>query len=160
MALLGVAPVLAASPLTGKVIVVDAGHGGRDPGAIANGVWEKNVTLAIAQDLRAVLATQGARVVMTRTTDVALGPTTDADLQARVEAAQQAHANAFISIHANDTADPSVSGFTSFYGPQCGFYSGVTISPTDVGRAYAMGNNVEESVVARTGAINKGNHNM
>src|SRR5581483_12114454 len=122
------AAALRAPPLAGKVIVVDPGHGGRDPGAIANGVNEKDVNLAMGMDLKAVLESRGARVVMTRTSDVALGPNTDADLQARVNAAQSAHANAFVSIHANSTPNHDYTGATTYYGPSCGFRSGASQS--------------------------------
>ena len=151
-----VPPAAAASSLAGKVIVVDPGHGGRDPGAIANGLREKDVTLAIGTDLANDLRAQGAQVVMTRSTDVALGATTDEDLQARVNIARNAHANAFISVHANFTADPGYSGATTYYGPQCGYYSNASLSPTDVGRGYSLAQRVQSAVVARTGEVNRG----
>ena len=106
-------PAIAGSALSGKAIVVDPGHGGRDPGAIANGIHEEDVTLAIGLQLKPLLEAQGAKVVITRSSDAALGPTTDADLQARVDIAQQAHANAFVSIHGNETADPHYTGATT-----------------------------------------------
>src|SRR5437773_2465036 len=71
--------------VAGKIIVVDPGHGGRDSGAIANGVTEKDVNLAMGMALKPILESRGARVVMTRTTDVRLGPDEDSDLQARVQ---------------------------------------------------------------------------
>ena len=56
--------------LAGKVIAVDAGHGGSDVGAIGpTGVTEKNITLRIAQELQKQLQQAGAKVLMTRTTD-------------------------------------------------------------------------------------------
>ncbi len=152
---LSATPAFAGS-LSGKVIVVDPGHGGRDPGATANGLREKDITLAIALDLRQVLQAQGAQVVMTRTTDTDLGSTTDADLQARVMTAQNAHANAFISVHANFTADPGFSGATTFYGPASGYCNGSTQSTTDVGRAYSLAKRVQSSVVGRTSEVDRG----
>lgn len=142
----------AAASVSGKIIVIDPGHGGRDPGAIANGVEEKTITLPIGLQLSSILQAEGAQVVMTRNSDVspAGNGKVDQDLQARVNDAQQAHADAFVSIHANYAADPSVSVLTTFYGPACGFYSGVTLSSTDVGRSYSLGSKVDAAVVART----------
>ncbi|MBV8085564.1 MAG: N-acetylmuramoyl-L-alanine amidase, partial [Chloroflexi bacterium] len=154
--LLAATPAFAASSIAGKTIVIDPGHGGRDPGGVANGFREKDITLAIGMDLNPMLAAQGAKVVMTRTTDAALGATTDDDLQARVATAQSAHANAFVSIHANIDADPGIAGLTDFYGPACGFYSGVTESATDVGRSYSLATAVRKAVVAGTGENDRG----
>ncbi|HEX6512575.1 MAG TPA: N-acetylmuramoyl-L-alanine amidase [Chloroflexota bacterium] len=145
-------PAAAAAPIAGKTIVVDPGHGGRDPGAIANFIEEKTVTLAIGLQLQALLQAQGAHVIMTRNSDVNPAPngTTDDDLQARVDDAAQAHADAFVSVHANQSADPSISGVTTFYGPACGFYSGVSLSATDVGRSYSLARQVDAAMAART----------
>jgi len=155
---LSAAAAMAASSVSGKTIVIDPGHGGRDPGAIANGVQEKTVTLPIGQDLASLLQGEGANVLMTRTSDVSLAPngTQDQDLQARVQAAQQAHADAFVSIHANIAADPHVSGVTTFYGPACGYYSGVSLSATDVGRSFSLANKVDSAMVARTSEHDNG----
>jgi len=145
-------PAGGAGSVNGKTIVVDPGHGGKDPGAIANGVQEKVVPLAVGQQLAAILQAEGARVIMTRSSDVNPAPNgnLDDDLQARVNAAQQAHANAFVSIHGNEASDPNVSGVMTFYGPACGFYSGVKLSPTDVGRSYSLAQKVQAAVAART----------
>ncbi|WEG16718.1 N-acetylmuramoyl-L-alanine amidase [Alkalihalophilus pseudofirmus] len=87
--------------LAGKTIVVDAGHGGHDPGAVAasNGLREKDFNLAVALKLQRRLEAAGARVIMTRTTDVFL------TLTERANIANRNSADAFISIHAN--AGPS-----------------------------------------------------
>lgn len=107
--------------LKGKVIVVDPGHGGSDTGAIGpNNILEKNVTLAIATDLRKLLTDGGAKVIMTRSSDrdVTNGEASDIEeLQARVDIANQANADLFISIHA-DACDEMGSGTTTY------FYSG------------------------------------
>ncbi|MFI5266201.1 MAG: N-acetylmuramoyl-L-alanine amidase [Chloroflexota bacterium] len=144
--------VFAATTVAGQTIVIDPGHGGKDPGAIDNGIQEKTVTLAVGQQLATILQAEGANVILTRSSDVNPAPngTVDDDLQARVSAAQQAHANAFLSIHANETADPNFSGATTFYGPACGFYSGTKLSPDDVGRSYSLAQKVQGAVVSRT----------
>jgi N-acetylmuramoyl-L-alanine amidase/LysM repeat protein len=142
----------AAASVSGQTIVIDPGHGGKDPGAVDNGIPEKTVTLAIGQQLATILKSEGAQVIMTRTSDVNPAPsgTVDDDLQARVNDAQQAHADAFLSIHANETADPNFSGATTFYGPACGFYSGAKLSTTDVARSYSLAQKAQGAVVSRT----------
>lgn len=108
------------NPLKGKVIVVDPGHGGSDAGAIGpNNVLEKNVTLAIARDLRQLLSDGGATVIMTRTSDndVTDEAILDIDeLQARVDIANQANADLFISIH-TDSFDKHETGTTTYFCP-------------------------------------------
>ncbi len=78
-----------------KTIVVDAGHGGKDPGASDNNVIEKNVNLAVALELERELLSRGFNVVMTRRTDVYL------KLQERTDIANQVNADLFVSIHVN-----------------------------------------------------------
>lgn len=151
-----VAQPIAGQSLAGKTIVVDPGHGGRDSGAIANGMREKDLTLAMGLSLKSVLQSRGANVIMTRTTDTALGATTDDDLQARVNVAQAAHASAFVAVHVNANPDPNYSGVTTYYGPSCGFRSGASDSPTDVGRGYSLGHRIQASLVAQTGEVDHG----
>ncbi len=62
-------PVRADLPLQGKVIVVDSGHGGLDPGALYNDIYEKDITLSIGKYLEKYLSEMGATVIMTRTSD-------------------------------------------------------------------------------------------
>lgn len=117
-----------------KVIVLDPGHGGGDPGTQHNGVVEKLVTLDIAQRLRSLLVAQGWTVRMTRETDVdpvsadnlakmrADGkPNADdrAYLQTRCDVANLAGARLFISIHVNSAPLESAHGTTVYwYKPQ------------------------------------------
>lgn len=105
--------------ISGKVIVIDPGHGGSDPGAIsANGVQEKDITLPLAEYLKANLEAKGAKVILTRTTDVdvyapnASGPD---ELQARVNVGNYNNADLFISIHINSFTNPSVGGISAYY---------------------------------------------
>jgi N-acetylmuramoyl-L-alanine amidase len=88
------------------VIVIDAGHGGVDPGAIGiSGTREKDITLTAARDLKALLEATGRyHVVLTRDDDIFLR------LGDRVTAARSAGADLFISIHADSIADASVHG--------------------------------------------------
>ena len=108
--------------LKDKVIAIDAGHGGSDPGAIgAGGTQEKNITLPISKNLKDLLTKAGAKVYMTRTgdTDVAKAGASDKEeLQARVNVAEKYSADAFISIHINSAANKSIGGFSSYYYPK------------------------------------------
>lgn len=110
--------------LTGKIIVVDAGHGGIDPGANRPGVLEKNINLAIALELKTILNQYGAKVVLSRQTDVDLSDECDnekvkgryhRDLAARVEMVEESDADLFISIHANAVANAKRHGAEVFY---------------------------------------------
>jgi len=93
-----------------KVVVIDAGHGGIDPGAPgANGHPEKAVTLAVAQRAAALLRASGRYdVVLTRTSDVFI------DLRERVEIARRNKADLFISLHADSLDNRSVRGATVY----------------------------------------------
>mgnify|MGYP005750280783 CR=1 FL=1 len=92
-----------------KVVVVDAGHGGKDPGARGSRGNEKDITLAAALALQQRLEKGGKyKVVLTRSTDVYV------PLETRVQIARRAGADLFISLHADAGADPSTRG-TSVY---------------------------------------------
>lgn len=113
-------PILVTEPtsrrLDGKIICLDAGHGGSDSGSCGpNGTCEKTHTLAIAQILRDLLEQNGAAVVMTRTDDT-LPDWTDMpnDSMARVAIANDANADIFLSIH-TDGFYPSRSNQSTVY---------------------------------------------
>ena len=92
-----------------KVIVIDAGHGGKDPGAKGADSREKDINLAAAKALKAKLERTGRyRVVMTRDSD------TFVPLETRVEIARKADADLFISLHSDSGSDPSVRGATVY----------------------------------------------
>ena len=105
--------------ISGKIIVLDPGHGGSDPGAIGpTGLQEKQVTLPIAEYLKSILEAKGAKVILTRTTDVDVyGPHASGvdELQARVNVANGNQADAFISIHINSFSNPNVGGIATYY---------------------------------------------
>lgn len=86
-----------------SVVVIDAGHGGKFPGAHYGGVYEKDLTLKVALKLGKLIeeGMPGVKVVYTRTTDKALGADLASDLQARADIANNAGGDLFISIHAN-----------------------------------------------------------
>ncbi len=89
-------PAKAPARKTGpKIVAVDAGHGGKDPGAVANGLKEKDINLAVAKLLAQNLKKQGFDARLTRSTDVYL------TLQQRTDLANKWNADVFVSIHAN-----------------------------------------------------------
>ncbi|MGA1355845.1 MAG: N-acetylmuramoyl-L-alanine amidase [Prochlorothrix sp.] len=94
------------------VVVLDPGHGGRDPGAVGRGgLQEKQVIFPIAQEVAALLTQQGIRVVMTRYDD------REVDLEPRVQVAEQSNATVFVSIHANAISldRPEVNGVETYH---------------------------------------------
>lgn len=94
-----------------RKVVVDAGHGGKDPGAIGpNGVMEKDVTLAIARVVARRLHQElGCKVIMTRDSDVFL------PLQERTDIGNKVDADLFISIHANASTNRRAYGIETYY---------------------------------------------
>lgn len=101
-----------------NVIVIDAGHGGYDSGSISeDGIYEKDITLAIAYQVGTLLQEAGYDVVYTRTSDdVSWKSDNKADLQARVQIAENANAAYFISIHTNasDNFDDGAYGIETY----------------------------------------------
>jgi len=97
---------LAAKPL----IVLDPGHGGKDPGAIsASGYYEKHITLKMAKELKQTLEATGKyRVMLTRSDDRALA------LKSRVKIARDAKADLFISIHADSAKNSRAKGLSVY----------------------------------------------
>lgn len=98
-------------PLKGKVIVVDAGHGGTDPGACMLGVKEAVITLEVALKLQKELERQGATVIMTRTDNKK-----DLELVDILTIEQNAHPDFFISVHVNSSPrGEKCSGIQTYY---------------------------------------------
>ncbi|PZR32697.1 N-acetylmuramoyl-L-alanine amidase [Caulobacter segnis] len=99
------APIKAAPLRLKKVIVIDAGHGGKDSGALGASAFEKDVTLAAAKALKTRLEKTGRyQVVLTRETD------TFVPLEGRVQIARRADADLFISLHADSGPDTATRG--------------------------------------------------
>ena len=93
-----------------KTIVIDPGHGGKDPGAVSpTGFYEKTVNMKVAQYLKKDLEKKGFKVILTRYKDVYL------TLQQRVDVAKNHDADLFISIHANSNRSRYVSGIEVYY---------------------------------------------
>lgn len=103
-------------PVDKKCIVIDAGHGGFDPGKVASdGVNEKNINLAIASKLSTFLEEGGAVIRNTRIEDSSLSESKRQDLKSRAEIANNSKADIFVSIHQNSFPKSSVKGAQVFY---------------------------------------------
>lgn len=125
-----------------RVIVIDAGHGGKAfPGATYGGVMEKDINLAVALKLGALLEKEmpNVKIVYTRKTDTALGTTLNEDLTARANIANRAGGDFFISIHANAATKSSV------YGPET-LIMGESEKETRYNESALYNNNKEELI--------------
>ncbi len=122
-----------------QLVVVDAGHGGRDVGATRNGIYEKDIVLAMSMKLGRILQQMGYSVIYTRTEDIEL------DLEPRVNIAESARASAFVSVHANalDAKASTVNGVETYYA-----------SGSSLGKSLAE--LVHDEILASTGANNRG----
>jgi N-acetylmuramoyl-L-alanine amidase len=120
-------------------VVIDPGHGGKDPGSIgASGSYEKDFTLSLASKVSHLLEQESQiEVYMTREKDVFLS----AETRVRPNYANDLGADLYISIHANTFTDPSVSGTESFYYNQ---------------NSLSLANIIHKHVVEATGFRNRG----
>lgn len=116
------APSTPRVPTNRRVVVIDAGHGGRDPGAVGiGGLREKDVVIDISRQVAQILEQNGVTVVMTRQDDRTIG------LAPRTQLANRVNANLFVSIHANaiSMSRPDVNGLETYY-----FSSGQRLAQT------------------------------
>lgn len=105
-------------------VVIDPGHGGRDPGKVGvNGALEKDINLAIALKLKNLLEQNDVRVIMTRTEDMGLYSENDSnkkksDLDKRIDIINSSGALFAVSIHQNSFSQSGVKGAQVFYHSQ------------------------------------------
>ncbi|MEM9536217.1 MAG: N-acetylmuramoyl-L-alanine amidase [Cyanobacteria bacterium P01_E01_bin.45] len=119
----------------GIVVALDAGHGGRDPGAVGvGGLYEKTVNFAVATRVEQLLRLQGFEVVMTRRDDLEIF------LQPRIDTAVDGGADILVSIHANALERSEISGIETYY------------LRADSAR---LAQTIHRSLVAGTGAIDR-----
>lgn len=112
-------------PLSGKVILIDPGHGGPDGGAGDEGALEKDIALKVSLKMKDFLEGQGALVLMTREEDKDLANKSTRgyskrkteDLKKRLEFINKSEADLFISVHLNSIPSPRWSGAQTFYAP-------------------------------------------
>lgn len=99
----------AGNPLKDRIIVIDAGHGGKDPGATSNKLSEKTVVLKVTKLVEAKLKKAGAKVLLTRSDDTFLS------LEQRTAYAKKHYAETFVSIHVNAAGSSAAKGAEVFY---------------------------------------------
>ncbi|CAG9622179.1 N-acetylmuramoyl-L-alanine amidase CwlD [Sutcliffiella rhizosphaerae] len=110
-------------PLSGKIIILDPGHGGPDGGAVGGDILEKDIALQVSLYVKDYLQEQGALVLMTREDDVDLAdPSTKGysrrkveDLRKRIEMINESDGDLFLSIHLNAIPSPRWRGAQTFY---------------------------------------------
>ncbi len=104
--------------IKGKIIAIDAGHGGVDPGAIGySGSQEKEINLQLAKKVSALLEEAGASVIMTRETDDCYSKVKREDLNARAEIVTEGKADIFLSLQCNALREEKWHGAQVFYYP-------------------------------------------
>jgi N-acetylmuramoyl-L-alanine amidase len=96
-------------PLSGALIVLDPGHGGKDEGARVHNVFEKKLTLRTAYLVKKELELLGHRVILTRARDLYVS------LVARAEMASRRSADLFVSLHYNSSKSPAAQGLEIYY---------------------------------------------
>ena len=131
-------------PYNDKTIVIDAGHGGKDPGAISpNGTQEKSVNLQVALKVQQLLESMGYNVIMTRSDD------TFVDLYERANIANRNNADLFVSVHHNSTINNATNGLEILYCPR-GSGSGKTQDQ------YPLAETMSKSILSKTGGVDRG----
>jgi len=127
-----------------RTIVIDAGHGGKDPGAISiTGYQEKAVNLSMALQLEEALKAQGYNVILTRNEDLFV------DLYDRARIANSLNADIFISMHANSNIKSSITGLEVLYCP-------ATSSEFKLEDQYPFADTVYSSIIRNTGIPGRG----
>lgn len=141
---------------SGCIVVVDAGHGGKDPGKVGvNGTLEKDVNLQIALLLRDALEKEGITVVLTRNDDSGLYDANSSnkkmqDMKARLSIIEESKADLVVSIHQNSFGDASVCG------PQVFYYE---TSENGAGAAEYVQNALNDDLEIARPRMQKGNDN-
>ena len=138
-----------------KIVYLDAGHGGYDPGASYFGISEKSLTLAIQSRVKAKLEAEGYQVVTTRTSD------TYVDLTDRSHAANASESDIFVSIHINASGSSAAQGIeTYYYQPYAEYPSRINATyhanPTRLSMSDTLANAIQSSLINATGAQNQG----
>ncbi|MFO1444398.1 N-acetylmuramoyl-L-alanine amidase [Bacillus sp. Bva_UNVM-123] len=127
--------------LSGKRIIIDPGHGGKDAGTVGpTGLREKDVNLGTALLLKEELERYGAIVTLTRSTDIFL------ELYERTDIANASTADAFISIH-GDSFSATSNGTTTYYNSTVNFNGP---------RSKTLGNAIQKSLISSLGTYNRG----
>lgn len=126
------------APQPGKTVVIDAGHGGKDPGASGNGIIEKSLALSLSKLAQKMLEDAGVNVIMTRETDEYL------TLNERSQKANRSNADLFLSIHGN-AFNGSVSGIETYWHDK---YA--------ASESKRLAENIQREVIRKTNARDRG----
>ncbi len=136
------------SATTAPIVILDAGHGGRDGGAVGvNGLIEKEVNLAIVKYLDEMLRTCGVTTILTRSEDVML--TTDQlggkkkmqDLRARLNIVNENPNAIFVSVHMNNFTQSKYSGLQVYYSPNADASKSLAITTQNTVKTYLQPEN-------------------
>ncbi len=137
------------------LVVLDAGHGGYDPGAVGKDdddniiLYEKEVCLKIVKKVKVILDSKGIDVLLTRSGDTALGSTEITDLRARVRIANDAKADLFVSVHNNAFTNEKPNG-------TCVLYSGINPNEGYGISSKELAQNIQTHMVQATGLFDRG----
>jgi N-acetylmuramoyl-L-alanine amidase len=151
-------PTVADGPI--RRVIIDAGHGGQDSGAIRNGVLEKDLTLDVARKLDRLLRAQGLETVLTRAGDETVS------LAGRAEIANRERDSIFVSIHFDEGGRAAATGVQTFYAARqvpaesgirswLPFWQRVSSEPTNL-ESQSLAGFVQQAMVARTQAFDRG----
>ncbi len=142
---------------TGKTVVLDAGHGGEDPGAVSafSDAKEKDITLAIVLETKKLLESDGYTVILTRSEDVlnytdenlSMTAKRRQDLQARKKLMDESNADIVVSVHLNAFTDSRYSGAQTFYTKQSVSSKKLAIAIQDAMRAHLDEANTREALL-------------
>ena len=143
------------------LVIIDAGHGGNDSGAIREGVREKDLTLDVALRLERLLKASGVATKLTRSTDETVS------LAARAAAANEERDCVFVSIHFDEGKRTAATGIGTFYASRQAapvpfvaswfpFAQRVSHSETSSVESQSLAELIQDSLVTRTQAVNRG----
>lgn len=141
-------------PSGNLIVAIDAGHGGKDTGALGKDdsgnivMQEKDVTLNVSKRVENILKSRGISVIMTRNADVYEGETTMENLQKRCDIANNANAAMFVSIHINSFTTAEATGTQVCYTSESTGKYGVT--------SLDLAKNILTPLVKATGLTNRG----
>jgi len=144
----GLSALIGGVSLSDVTVVLDPGHGGRQPGALGpSGLMEKEVNLDIGRRAEKLLSQAGARVIMTRTDDSSLIPVASRDdlrreLCLRADVANRGNADLFVAIHCNSSGSMRRTGSETYY-----------CTPRSLGLAKVMQQALVEELKLRDGGI-------
>lgn len=151
-------PAIADGPI--RRVIIDAGHGGQDSGAIQHGVLEKDLTLDVAKKLDRLVRAQGLETILTRAGDETVS------LASRAAVANRERDSIFVSIHFDEGGRAAATGVQTFYAARqvaaengisswFPFWQRVSSEPTNL-ESQSLAGFVQQAMVARTQAFDRG----